>query len=186
MDGPHVEGDDRGVLRIYTSERDGFRLLCLLDALFGVLRPISLPRTDDARLWSDDHDESRKSAAACDVVPFEALSQPNDDVSLRPRLTVSVTREGCVIGNGDVPRDESGEGVAPRDRVVPTSADRVVDRPKENGRASLSEYCPVVLIASSSVPSMKETKRRGRDRTAEVEELVPAVLELMEALTTLF
>lgn len=43
------------------------------------------------------------------------------------------------------------------------------------------------MLESSSSSSIKETKRRGRDRTAEVEE-VPAltVLELREALTKLF
>lgn len=33
------------------------------------------------------------------------------------------------MGSGEVPRDDSGEGVAPRDRVVPTSAERFVERP---------------------------------------------------------
>jgi hypothetical protein len=51
-----------------------------------------------------------------------------------PRLTVSVARDGCVIGSGEAPRDDNGEGVAPRDRVVaPSEGARVVDNAEENG-----------------------------------------------------
>lgn len=126
-DGPHAEGVDLGILRIYTSDRDGFLRVCVLFALFGVFCPASLPNTDDARFWSDDQDESRKSAAPRDDEAFDDLFHPSDPVSLRrPRYAESVTREGCVIGNGDVPREDRGEGVAPRERTVPISVDSIV------------------------------------------------------------
>jgi hypothetical protein len=42
------------------------------------------------------------------------------------------------MGSGEAPRDDSGEGVAPRDRVVPISiVERVVDSPVVEVRLSL-------------------------------------------------
>lgn len=102
-----------------------------------MVRPVSLPSTEDARLWSDDHEESRKSAAPRAEDAFDEPFQPSEEVSLRPRRFNSVTREGCVIGSGDVPRDDNGEGVAPRERVAPDSVESVVDRPEANGCSSL-------------------------------------------------
>jgi hypothetical protein len=100
-----------------------------------VARPVSFPSTEDARLWRDDHDESRKSAAPRDEEAFDDPFQANELVSLRvPRLIDSVARDGCFIGSGEAPRDDNGEGVAPRDRVVPPSEGaRVVDNAEENG-----------------------------------------------------
>lgn len=135
-DGPHADGVDLGMLRIYTSDRDGFLRACILFE-FGVFRPVSLPSTEDARLWSDDHDESRKSLVPRDDVALDDPFHPSIDASLWPRLFDSVTREGCVIGSGDVPRDDNGEGVAPRERAPPVSVDRVVDRPEVNSCPSL-------------------------------------------------
>jgi hypothetical protein len=134
-DGPHV---DLGALLIYTSDRDGFLRVCVFVVLFEVTRPASLPSTEDARLWREDHEESRKSAAPRDDVAFDDPFQANEDVSLRlPRLVDSVARDGCVIGSGDAPRDDNGEGVL-RERVVPISAGaRVVDNAEEKGWESL-------------------------------------------------
>jgi hypothetical protein len=80
-DGPHVESADRGVLLIYTSDRDGF-LVCDFVVLVGVVRPVSFPSTDDARLWREDHDESRKSAAPRDEEAFDDPFQANELGSL--------------------------------------------------------------------------------------------------------
>lgn len=133
-DGPHAVGVDRGILRIYTSDFDGFLRECPFAALFVVFGPVSLPSTDDARLWREDHDESRKSAAPREEEEaFDDPFQAKEDASFRLRLLGCVTREGCFMGSGEVPRDDSGEGVAPRDRVVPTSAERVVERPDVKG-----------------------------------------------------
>ena len=73
---------DRGILRIYTSDRDGFLLECPFVALLAVLRPASLPSTDDARLWREDHEESRKSAAPREDEAFDAPFQPKVNPSL--------------------------------------------------------------------------------------------------------
>lgn len=94
---------------------------------------MSLPKTEDAKLCNDDHDESRKSAAPREDDAWENPFQLNGVASLRVRLAGSVTRDGCFMGNGDVPREDRGDGVAPRERVVPTSADNVVDRPEAKG-----------------------------------------------------
>lgn len=88
------------------------------------------------------------------------------------------------MGIGDVPRDESGEGVAPRERTDPSR--RFADSPEVKGWDSAEEVV-VLLRDSSSSSSIKDTSRRGRDRTSEVEaELAPAGLELRDALATLF
>lgn len=112
--------------------------MCVFVAIFGVTRPASLPSTEDARLWREDHEESRKSAAPPDDEAFDGPLQENDVGPLRvPGLIDSVARDGCLIGSGDAPRDDNGEGVAPRDRVIPPSEGaRVVDNPEANGWAS--------------------------------------------------
>lgn len=100
---------------------------------------MSLPNTDDAKFCSDDHGESRKSVVPRDEPAFDDPFQPSDVASFRFRRLGSVPRDGCFIGSGDAPRDDSGEGVAPRDRIVPASeADRVVDRPAVEGCMLLS------------------------------------------------
>lgn len=66
-DGPHAEGvvDDLEAFLIKGSGRDGF-LACVRIPPFETGRAISLPKTDDARLCSDDHEASRKSTPARD------------------------------------------------------------------------------------------------------------------------
>lgn len=95
---------------------------------------MSLPSTEDARFWSEDHGESKKSPVPRDDDAFEDPFQPSDVVSFRLRRLGSVTRDGCFIGSGEAPREDNGEGVAPRDRVVPISnVERVEDKPTVEG-----------------------------------------------------
>lgn len=128
-EGPHFEGFELGMLLIYMSDRDGFLGACAF-VLFDIARPRSLPslpKTEEARLCSEDHEESRKSAAPPDEDGFEDLFHPEDAVSWR------VAREGWLIGRGDAAREDNGDGVAPRERVVANSDGARVDRPDENG-----------------------------------------------------
>lgn len=113
---------------MYRSDRDGFLREFVFVGLF-VSRPVLLPRTEDARFWREDHGDSRKSVVV--GAGLEEPFNPNDESSLRLRFADSVTREGCFIGRGDTPRDERGEGVAPRERGP--SDRRVVERPDANG-----------------------------------------------------
>lgn len=134
-------------------------------------RAMSLPRTEDARLWSDDQDASRKSTAARDDSArlrraWSSRRNPPRELLFRaaaaPRLGDSsavVAREGCLIGRGETPRDGCGEGVLPRDRSADSSGEYMVDSPEDcSGR-------PVV----SSSSSVNDTRRRGRERTVEVD-----------------
>jgi hypothetical protein len=80
-EGPHAEGKDLGMLRIYMSDFDGFLREYVFVALFAEFLPMSLPSTEDAKFCNEDHGESRKSGALCEDEAFEDPFQPSDDVS---------------------------------------------------------------------------------------------------------
>lgn len=159
-DGPQEVGTDvaEGVL-IYGSGREGF-LVCVRAVPFAGGWAISLPRTDDARLCNDDQDASRKSTADRDDGSanrgrrLSAPFKPPKGLFVLPRAGDSVAREGWLMGMGETPR---GDGVLPRDRSDESSGETSDESPEDwSGR-------PVV----SSSSSVKETSRRGRDRTVE-------------------
>jgi hypothetical protein len=76
-----------------------------------------LPSTDDARLWIDDHDDSKNPCEPCDELPYAFEKPRSAESSLYLSLiSLSVAREGCFWGSGEPLRDAYGEGVVPRDR----------------------------------------------------------------------